>query len=526
MTTKKTGVLVGIAAIAVIGVAAVLYFSQWPPAQEDATGAIGAAERYRAEQITDEDVILDIPGQEQLAEAVFEVLTDEQKAELIGRTSEAERASFYARFDEADAFARMSPREQGRYVQSLDRAVQERIAKALRFEATEFARMNPDSLGRAVANMDAEARQQAIGRFNADEAFARMSPDQQGRFVQSLDRTVQERIANALRFEATEFARMNPDSLGRAVANMDAETRAKAIGRFDAEEAFARMSADQMGRFVQSLDRAVQERIANSMRFEATDFARINADALGRAVANMDAEARQQAIGRFDAEEAFARMSADQMGRFVQSLDRAVQERFAGALQIKAADLARMNPDALGRAVAKMDAEARQQAIGRFDAEEAFARMSADQMGRFVQSLDRAVQERIANSMRFEATDLARINADSLGRAVANMDAEVRSQAIGRYEMNDAAFERMNTLQRAAFADALGSRALERTVLRSREFNRLSQAQQRAVWANLGRQGQTAALRYAGFEADLARADALQRNNQFERYMQDRFSQN
>lgn len=258
MTTKKTGVLVGIAAIAVIGVAAVLYFSQWPPAAENATGAIGAAERYRAEQITDEDVILDIPGQEQLAEAVFEVLTDEQKAELIGRTSEAERASFYARFGEADAFARMSPREQGRYVQSLDRAVQERIAKALRFEATEFARMNPDSLGRAVANMDAE----------------------------------------------------------------------------------------------------------------------------------------------------------------------------------------------------------------------------------------------------------------------------VRSQAIGRYEMNDAAFERMNTLQRAAFADALGSRAFERTVLRSREFNRLSQAQQRAVWANLGRQGQTAALRYAGLEADLARADAVQRNNQFERYMQDRFSQN
>ena len=39
-------------AIAVIGVAAVLYFSQWPPAEEEVTGAIGAAERYRAEQIT------------------------------------------------------------------------------------------------------------------------------------------------------------------------------------------------------------------------------------------------------------------------------------------------------------------------------------------------------------------------------------------------------------------------------------------------------------------------------------------
>jgi hypothetical protein len=58
MATKKSGVLLGIAAIAVIGVAAVLYFSQWPPSGEDATGAIGAAERYRAEQITDADVEL------------------------------------------------------------------------------------------------------------------------------------------------------------------------------------------------------------------------------------------------------------------------------------------------------------------------------------------------------------------------------------------------------------------------------------------------------------------------------------
>ena len=56
MTSKKSGVLVGIAAIAVIGVAAVLYFSQWPPSGEDATGAIGAAERYRSEQISSEDV--------------------------------------------------------------------------------------------------------------------------------------------------------------------------------------------------------------------------------------------------------------------------------------------------------------------------------------------------------------------------------------------------------------------------------------------------------------------------------------
>ena len=98
MTTKKNGVLVGIAVIAVVGVAAVLYFSQWPPAEEEVAGAIGAAERYRAEQITDEDVIHDIPGQEELAVAIFDVLTDEQKAELIGRMGEANRAEVFSRF--------------------------------------------------------------------------------------------------------------------------------------------------------------------------------------------------------------------------------------------------------------------------------------------------------------------------------------------------------------------------------------------------------------------------------------------
>jgi len=172
-----------------------------------------------------------------------------------------------------------------------------------------------------------------------------------------------------------------------------------------------------------------------------------------------------------------------------------------------------------------MDAEARAEAIGRFDATEAFARMSAEQQGRFAQSLDLAAQERIANAMRFEAADFGRMNADTLGRAVANMDAEARAEAIGRFEANEATFQRMDNVQRAAFADALGAKAFERAVLQAQTFNRMSEAQQRAVWDNLGRQGQFAALRYAGFNANLARADALQRNEQFERYMQERTSQ-
>ena len=129
MASKRSGVVIGIVAVAVIGVVAITFYStRGPVADEDAAGAIGAAERYRAEQISDEDVILDIPGQEELAAAVFDVLTDEQKAELIGRIDEAGRQAFYVRFNEADAFSRMSPVQQGRYVQALDRAAQERIA--------------------------------------------------------------------------------------------------------------------------------------------------------------------------------------------------------------------------------------------------------------------------------------------------------------------------------------------------------------------------------------------------------------
>ena len=315
MATKKTGIIVGIVAVAVIGIVAIFY-TQRQPAATDATGAIGAAERYRAEQITDEDVILDIPGQEELAAAVYDVMTDEQKAELLGRMSATGRAEMAARFEDA-------------------------------------------------------------------EALARMNEEQLGRFIQSLDRASQARVANALRIDAQDIGRLDAEVLGRALASMDAEARAAAIGRFNADEALARMNDEQLGRFAQSLDRAAQARMANNLRIEAQDIGRLNAEVLGRALASMDAEARAAAIGRFDANQEY--------------------------------------------------------------------------------------------------------------------------------------FQRMDQAQRAAFADALGAKALERSILQARAWNDLSRAQQWAAWTSLGRQGQEAALRYAGVSADLAKADALERTMAFER---------
>jgi hypothetical protein len=388
MATKKTGVLVGIAAIAVIGVAAVLYFSQWPPAHEDATGAIGAAERYRAEQITDEDVILDIPGQAQLAEAVFDVLTDEQKADLIGRVGQAERAGYYARFDEPDAFARLSPTQQGRFVLAMDAAAQERVAAALKFNAADLARMSPDALARGLTNMDAEARARAVGRFDADTAFARMNPNQQAHFVLAMDAAAHERFAGALKFKSSDLARINTVVLGRAFSNLNAEARAKAIGRFDAETAFARMNPNQQAHFVLAMDAAAHERFAGALKMKSADLARMSPDALARGLTNMDAEARARAVGRFDADTAFARMNPNQQAHFVLAMDAAAQERIAAAVKFTAADLARMSPDALARGLTNMDAEARARAVGRFDADTAFARMNPNQQAHFVLAMD------------------------------------------------------------------------------------------------------------------------------------------
>ena len=117
MGSRKSGIWVGLLAVAVIGIAAIVFYSSrtGPVLEEEATGAIGAAERHRVEQISDEDVILDITGQEQIADAIFETLTDEQKAELLGRVGENARTEIFSRFEMNEAkFEELGRQELGR----------------------------------------------------------------------------------------------------------------------------------------------------------------------------------------------------------------------------------------------------------------------------------------------------------------------------------------------------------------------------------------------------------------------------
>ena len=85
MSDRNKGILWTVAIVAVVAIGAAVYFMTQNPdvSDEDLTGAIGAAERHKAEQITDEDVVLGGPFAEPPAYAVFEVLSDEEKAEIV-----------------------------------------------------------------------------------------------------------------------------------------------------------------------------------------------------------------------------------------------------------------------------------------------------------------------------------------------------------------------------------------------------------------------------------------------------------
>jgi len=215
-------------------------------------------------------------------------------------------------------------------------------------------------------------------------------------------------------------------------------------------------------------------------------------------------------------------MTARQKAGFALALDRAAQEELAAGIRFEATDLERMDAALLASAIDSLDARTRNEAFGRFEGAEALERMTARQKAGFALALDRAAQEELAAGIRFEAADLERMDAALLASAIGNLDARARNEAFGRFVATEDAFGRWTSLQKAAFADALGARACGRAVLQARSFNRLSQAQQLEVWSNLGRAGQEAALRYAGLEADLARGTAMQRDVQFEKFMQER----
>ena len=525
MADNRKGMFVGIAVIAIMSVAAVLYFSRIPAVPDDATGAIGAAERYRAEQITDADVILDIPGQEEFAEAVFEALTDEQKAELVSGMDEAGRNALYAKFNDAAAFARMDPVDQGRYVKALNPEAQERIADLMRFDEGDLSRIGEDALGRGVLNFTASRREEFFGRFDATTALSKMDSTQMAHFARASDAAAQERIAALMKFKEADLGSISEMDLARGIDNMDAKAKAQAFSEFNAKDVFARGDSEQMAHFALAADWATQQRIANAAKFDAADLALMKFEDLANKLATVDANARAEAVGQFEAREALAQMDSLQLARLALAAKPAVQQRIAADLKFSRADLSRVSDATLARGIANIKTEARAEAFGQFDVRTVLNRADPHQLAQFTLANERAVQKRIADAMRLTGPDLARVETHYLGNAVAALDSEARLNAFSKSAASEAAFQRMADNQRAAFANALGAKAFETAMLQAKMFSRLSESQQRQVWARAGSVGQMAALRYSGFEADLGRGGPVEREAGFERYLSERSSQ-
>jgi stress-induced morphogen len=406
-------------------------------------------------------VILDIPGQEQLAETVFEVLTEEQKAELLGRAAASERGISFKKFEVNEAaFEKWTPYQMAGFVRALNRDAQEELAASMRFKAKDFDAMRAEMVAEKFSGLDLAARQNAFRRFEANEAaFQKWTDLQRGYFARLLNRDAQAELAAAMRIDAADLATMRAEAVAEKFSGLDLEARANAFRRFEANEtAFEKWTDLQKAYFARLLNRDAQAELAASMRFHAKDFDAMRGEFLAQKFSGVDLEARANAFRRFEANEV------------------------------------------------------------------AFQKWTPYQMAGFVRALNRDAQAELAASMRFKAKDFDAMRAEMVAEKFSGLDLAARQNAFRRFEANEAAFEKWTDLQRAGYSDLLGAKGLEHALLQRGTFNRLTQAQQRLVWSRLGSDGQFAALRYAGLEADLARGDFLERGEQFERVMAERFA--
>src|SRR5438876_10820798 len=88
-----TGKFIILGGAIVVVVATVGYFgNMWPPHREDVAGTIGAAQRYRSEQIKSEDVVLDGADIQKFIQSdLFHRLINDPRSRKVLRSPEFQR---------------------------------------------------------------------------------------------------------------------------------------------------------------------------------------------------------------------------------------------------------------------------------------------------------------------------------------------------------------------------------------------------------------------------------------------------
>jgi vacuolar protein sorting-associated protein 54 len=331
------------AALAVLGLA-IFLITQPPAARDEATGAIGAAQRYRAEQIKEGDTGVTgdagAPGAPVSTQELAEVLgraASGLRAEAFNQATLEQQASMWenaTELEKANSFLRLSPEAQ--------RAIMEKMGQAERigFEklVTERAAAGKaaSDLGRVPADLRVDALNKAALENKADMfgkldtlgklgGYLRLSPDVQRAVAErmnagerlALERVQSERVvAERLAAERAAQERLS-DSLGRAASGLRAEAFNQATLEQQAsmwENATELEKANSFLRLSPEAQRAIMEKMGQAERigFEklvteraaagkaASDLGRVPADLRVDALNKAALENKADMFGKLD----------------------------------------------------------------------------------------------------------------------------------------------------------------------------------------------------------------------------------
>jgi len=173
MSAKRNGVIIGFAAVVVVAILVIGYYSlHRPPAPpENAVGATGAAQRYKAEQIKEGDVRLDLKSQETLDEAIFAVLTEEQKADMLDRLTAERRKRLLDAINVSEAgFMSMDRKHKGAL---MDRAFADgrtNFCAVFQIDAAMYEKMDDNQKAELFERATADRRKRFLDAINVTEA--------------------------------------------------------------------------------------------------------------------------------------------------------------------------------------------------------------------------------------------------------------------------------------------------------------------------------------------------------------------
>ncbi|KAB2969814.1 MAG: hypothetical protein F9K18_00590 [Thermoanaerobaculia bacterium] len=448
--------MVGLGAIVVVALAGVTIFlvTQPPAAQQQATGAIGAAERYRSEQIQEGDVGVTAPGT-----AVTGPATDAELADVLGRSAVGVRENALVTARDADQalVLKSAPADlQAGFFDLADRQVKADALGRMDLEARIelMTRLQGEDLGRYVAT---------TGVKMAD--FERMSPSERAETVGRANLEGRELVLSKANVsERAHLAgRFTPAEVRAIVERAPSQMRADLVGRSDLE------ARKVLLRGLAPTERNSLSERALTERSEAATLGNVAPDMLLRLIDRADATTRNDILGRLndaDLARLYSRAEPGLQGRIFELVGVQHMERiFSRAEPARMADLvSRMSPEARISAVERMAPEARAEALKAMKLTDSdWGRMSPSQRSEAIGRLDLAGKAWLAG--RFTPTAMKELwghasaaeRFDLIGRA-SGVSSELyqRLDPAGRSELFGVASptERLSAIRDAGIARA------------------------------------------------------------------------